>query len=459
MNSTPELHSKSGFLSTHNIQAPRYTSYPTVPYWDNEFSEAVWKQKLSAAFKQYKEEGISLYLHLPFCESLCTYCACNTRITVNHAVEEPYINSLLKEWDLYLTVFGEAPKLKELHLGGGTPTFFSPANLKKLLTSILSKSSIAKEHNFSFEGHPSNTTEEHLEVLSQLGFNRVSFGVQDFDEKVQDAINRYQTYQEVENAVLSARKHGYISVNVDLVYGLPHQTQNSVLDTVQKVIALKPERIAFYSYAHVPWLKPGQRKYSEKDLPGDAEKRSLYENGKVLLLNAGYIDVGMDHFALPGDALFEAYQSKKLHRNFMGYTEQHTRLLIGLGASSISDCLDAFAQNIKSVEAYQKAIEENSFPVFKGHVLTAEDLKIRLHILDLMCRYETTFPANAKPTVLEKEISERLQSFFNYAWLDQKNTTLKVTEEGRNYLRNICLAFDQRYWQKLPEKEIFSTTA
>ncbi|MBL7902781.1 MAG: oxygen-independent coproporphyrinogen III oxidase [Bacteroidia bacterium] len=442
-----------------DIPAPRYTSYPTVPYWENNLNEDLWKQKVRQASEQYGAEGISLYLHLPYCESLCTYCACNTRITVNHAVEEGYIQSLLKEWDLYLQQFTGKPIIKEIHLGGGTPTFFSPENLHFLLKRILSGATQHEHFDFSFEGHPSNTTHEHLRVLNTLGFKRVSFGVQDFDETVQEAIHRFQSFEEVKNAMDNARELGYRSVNVDLVYGLPFQTEATVKDTIEKVIALKPERIAFYSYAHVPWLKPGQRKYSEKDLPADAVKRSLYNLGKQLFAEAGYEDVGMDHFALPGDDLYEAAKKGNLHRNFMGYTAQHTHLLIALGASSISDTWDAFAQNIKSVEEYQKKVAEGKFPIMKGHALSEEDLLIRAHILDLMCRYQTGWRVEHRWEELYARIAHRLQAFVGKNWIEIRDNSIYIKDQGKPYLRNICLAFDERYWNKIPEKQVFSTTA
>ncbi|MGZ5192154.1 MAG: coproporphyrinogen-III oxidase family protein, partial [Flavisolibacter sp.] len=275
-------------VSKYNVQAPRYTSYPTVPYWDNNLDEQTWADHIQKSFIQHNKGGISLYIHLPFCESLCTYCACNTRITVNHAVELPYIETLLKEWQLYLNQFNAKPLIKEIHLGGGTPTFFSFENLQHLLSSIINTCEISKDADFSFEGHPSNTTKEHLQTLFNLGFKRVSFGVQDFDEKVQKTINRYQSFEEVKHVMETARAIGYTSINIDLVYGLPYQTSESVRSTIEQIITLKPERIAFYSYAHVPWLKPGQRKYTEKDLPLATEKRNLYEIGKELFIKANY---------------------------------------------------------------------------------------------------------------------------------------------------------------------------
>ena len=440
-------------VSKYNIQAPRYTSYPTVPYWDNNLSEKKWIEQIKQAFINYNKDGISLYIHLPFCESLCTYCACNTRITVNHKVEIPYIEALLKEWQLYLNQFEGKPLIKEIHLGGGTPTFFSAENLGHLLKSILDTVDVAQDYDFSFEGHPSNTTKSHLKILYDLGFKRVSFGIQDFDEKVQDTINRYQTFDEVKQVIDYAREIGYTSINFDLVYGLPYQTIASINDTITKIISLKPERIAFYSYAHVPWLKPGQRKYTEKDLPVDSYKRSLYVAGKDLFMAASYSDIGMDHFALPNDSLFDAFKKGTLHRNFMGYTTNATKLLVALGCSSISDTWDSFAQNIKTVEEYTKVINEGHFPIFKGHSLSDEDLIIRQHILDLMCKHQTNID------IFFKEVEDKFVEFVKDDLIEITSNKIIIKEFGKLFLRNICLAFDKRYWKKVPNGNVFSTTA
>ncbi|RYG02422.1 MAG: coproporphyrinogen dehydrogenase, partial [Chitinophagaceae bacterium] len=250
-------------LKKYNVAAPRYTSYPTVPLWDvDKFDTKQWLFSVKNCFDNSKNDGISLYIHLPFCESLCTYCGCNTRITKNHTVENPYINALLKEWQMYVNVLGEKPKIKELHLGGGTPTFFSAENLSKLIEGILENSEPTPDSEFSFEAHPDNTSEAHLQTLYNLGFRRLSLGIQDFDEKVQKMINRYQTPLQVELITKIARKIGYQSVNFDLIYGLPFQTLNGLEKTLNHVMRINPDRIAFYSYAHVPWLKPGQRRYT-----------------------------------------------------------------------------------------------------------------------------------------------------------------------------------------------------
>lgn len=439
-------------LKKYNVAAPRYTSYPTVPFWDvNTFSEAQWLTSVKNTFHDHKTEGISLYIHLPFCESLCTYCGCNTRITKNHTVEKPYISALLKEWNMYLKVLGDKPKIRELHLGGGTPTFFSADNLRELINGIIENCMLADDAEFSFEAHPDNTTKAHLITLHELGFKRLSFGIQDFDPKVQLMINRFQTPQQVEEITALARTIGYTSINFDLIYGLPFQTINGLTETLEQVIRINPDRIAFYSYAHVPWLKPGQRRYTEKDLPDSETKFELYNLGTRTLIDAGYENIGMDHFARKHDRLFAAAQKNNLHRNFMGYTHQHTQLLIGLGVSSISDSYTAFSQNVKSVEAYLECIEKGNFPLEKGHVLSLKDLKIRKHIRNIMCDGKSLFH-NGIP----KMAYHKLIPLIEDGLLSLQENELNVKPEGRPFLRNICMAFDERLWEKEPKSQMFS---
>jgi len=439
-------------LRKYNVAAPRYTSYPTVPYWDNDqFNAAQWKQRLITAYSLHKSEGISVYIHLPFCESLCTYCGCNTRITKNHGVETPYISALLKEWKMYCELLGEQPKIKEIHLGGGTPTFFSAENLKHLLTTIAGGNRFDEQATCSFEGHPDNTTAEHLQVLYELGFKRLSLGIQDFDPKVQFMINRYQTPQQVKAITDLARSIGYQSVNYDLIYGLPGQYKEGLKNTVEEVIALRPDRIAFYSYAHVPWIKAGQRHFTENDIPQGDEKFALYETGRQMLVDAGYEEIGMDHFALKTDSLYIASKEGKLHRNFMGYTDQHTPILLGLGVSSISDCGTAFAQNAKTVEEYKQVIASDELAVQKGHLLNLEDIQIRRHISNLMCRNQTDFGA-----VVDTPVLSRLQPMIDdgLVSINAGNVTIKAL--GKSYLRNVCMAFDARLWQRQPQTQLFS---
>ena len=444
-------------ITKYNIQTPRYTSYPTVPYWDNEVNVPKWKEHVHQAFIESNQQaGISIYIHLPYCESLCTYCACNTRITINHGVEAPYIAALKKEWGLYLDTLQEKPRIQEIHLGGGTPTFFSEGHLKDLIETILKSSEVCVSAEFSFEAHPDNTTTEHLKTLFDLGFKRVSFGIQDFDLKVQKAIHRMQSFEQVKKVVDEARSIGYNSINFDLIYGLPFQTLKSIEDTINQVNLLRPDRIAFYSYAHVPWIKPGQRSFTEKDLPLDTEKRALYELGKKKFLLSGYKEIGMDHFGFEDESLFRALQEGRLHRNFMGYTHNYTKLLIGLGVSSISDSWTAFSQNVKTVESYLELVNKNEFPVSKNHFLSEEDLFLRQQILNIMCTYQTSWKADQN--VLLSDSIERLKELEADKLVNISDYSIQVTESGKPFIRNICMCFDNRYWSKTTEKKIFSSS-
>lgn len=431
-------------IRKYDVPVPRYTSYPTVPFWDTDtFSEEGWLSAVKRCFAETNEtEGISLYIHLPFCESLCTYCACNTRITRNHTVERKYITALLAEWELYKKMFNGTPRIRELHLGGGTPTFFSPENLAMLLGELLKGTEVREDRTFSFEGHPNNTTREHLETLAGFGFDRVSFGVQDLDLKVQTAINRIQPLENLQRVVSWSRELGYQSISFDLVYGLPYQTGESVEKTVREVIALRPDRIAFYSYAHVPWIKPGQRGYEDADLPTDVVKRGLYETGRRLFREKGYIDIGMDHFSLPSDSLAVAHSAGILHRNFMGYTTNPTQLLIGLGTSSISDARYAYAQNLKKVEEYQEKVLAGSMAIFKGHLQTGEDLVVREAILDIACRGRVEVIRLMQ--FMNNEERERFKVMEQEGLIEQNAGFFHVTETGRAFVRNICSAIDKK---------------
>lgn len=442
----------------YNVPVPRYTSYPTMPYWDNQtFSEGLWKKSVRVSFEESnRASGISLYIHLPFCENLCTYCGCNTRITKNHAVEEPYIAAVLKEWRLYRDLFEDRPVIRELHLGGGTPTFFSAANLQKLIGGLLEGVSIHENAEFSFEAHPANTTVDHLQALYDLGFRRLSLGIQDFDPKVQFIINRRQTFDQVLTVTQQARRIGYTSVNYDLIYGLPLQSLEGLINTMNMVNGLKPDRIAFYSYAHVPWIKPGQRRFTEADLPDPELKSQLQEVGRSLLTGYGYREIGMDHFALPGDELLEAADQGALHRNFMGYTQQHTQLLIGLGVSSISDSWYGFAQNVKTVEEYLAITTAGEFPLMKGHLLTDEDLVLRRHILNIMCKGATCWNGQQEKETMLIEALPRLKEMETDGLVDLHPDGLKVTPLGKRFLRNICLCLDARLWAAQPKTQLFS---
>jgi len=445
-------------IKKFNVPVPRYTSYPTMPYWDNDsFDTEAWIAAVKRSFSESNDtKGISLYIHLPFCESLCTYCACNTRITKNHDVEIRYIQNLLKEWEMYRNIFGSLPQIRELHLGGGTPTFFSPANLKWLISYILEEVRIHKDAEFSFEGHPNNTTAEHLQTLYDLGFRRVSFGVQDLDEKVQRTIHRIQPFENLERVTNTSTDIGYHSISFDLIYGLPFQTSSTVADTIKKVLTLKPDRVSYYSYAHVPWIKPGQRGYEDADLPTDVVKRNLYETGRALLRSEGYEDVGMDHFALQHDSLFKAQTSGKLHRNFMGYTTNETDLLIGLGASAISDAKYAYAQNHKKVEDYAAALARNELTVFKGHIQTTQDLFLKKCILAIACQGIISHEALSK--INSEAVTSAVRALNELGIVQRDALDFRVTEFGRAFIRNICSVFDFRMTEVTNKKspDVFS---
>lgn len=445
-------------IQKYNVPGPRYTSYPTVPFWnEEEFSKEKWIHSFQETFSNTnQEEGISLYIHLPFCESLCTFCACHKHITKRHEMEDPYIQSVVKEWELYVDLMDETPIIKEIHLGGGTPTFFSPENLQTLLEGILSKSIKHPDHEFSFEGHPNNTSKEHLQTLFDLGFTRVSFGVQDYNEKVQKAIHRIQPFEQVKKVTELARSIGYTSISHDLVFGLPFQDKECMVDTIQKTKLLQPDRISFYSYAHVPWIKGvGQRGFNEKDLPKDEEKRELYETGKQLLAELNYVEIGMDHFALPTDTLYTSAKSHNLHRNFMGYTAQKTSLMIGLGMSAISDSWSAFAQNVKTVKEYQQMVSQGEIPVFRGHILSEEDLLVRKHILALMCQFQTQFSSDIDDLMINESLLRELE---DDGLINFTSNTVEVLEQGKPFVRNVCMAFDAYLNTNLQQKKRFSMT-
>ncbi|WP_339724357.1 oxygen-independent coproporphyrinogen III oxidase [Maribacter stanieri] len=448
-------------VQKYNVPGPRYTSYPTVPFWDiSTFSGKKWEETVKKSFHlSNSSTGISIYIHLPFCESMCTFCGCHKRITKRHDLELPYIKSVLKEWGLYRNLFDEKPIIKELHLGGGTPTFFTPENLKFLIEGILRIATKADDAEFSFEGHPNNTTKEHLQALYDVGFRRVSFGVQDYNETVQKAINRIQPFENVKNVTEWSREIGYDSISHDIIFGLPHQKLEHVINTIEKTKELKPDRIAFYSYAHVPWLAGnGQRGYNDADLPAGEEKRTQYEVGKELLLEYGYHEIGMDHFALESDCLFKAMENGTLHRNFMGYTSSNTHLMVGLGASSISDSWYGFAQNVKNVEEYQNLVTNDIIPLYRGHILTEEDQIIRRHILNLMCQFQTSWSVFKLHLPQLDSILNRLKELERDGIVVITEGNLRITEKGRPFVRNVCMAFDLPLQDKSPNTKLFSMT-
>jgi oxygen-independent coproporphyrinogen-3 oxidase len=446
-------------VAKYDVPGPRYTSYPTVPYWETTPSEEQWVERVRHALRDSAAQGAALYLHIPFCRALCTFCGCNTRITRSHSFVPPYTQALLSELDLYLKRL-EISRLEigELHFGGGTPTFLTPEELEALLQGLWARLTLRPEAVASIEVDPRVTTRAQLEILARHGFRRISLGVQDFDPRVQEIVNRVQSEQQVREVTEAARALGFDSVNFDLIYGLPLQTRASVESTMDAVCRLRPDRIALYGYAHVPWIKPGQRRFTELDLPQGEEKRALYELGRVRLEREGYREIGLDHFALETDSLWQALRSGALHRNFMGYTDAFTRPLIGLGVSAIGDAGDAFAQNEKDLQRYQERVLRGELPIHRGHLLDQEDQVLRRHILRLMTRLETHWQQPSDYTDYMHTALERLAEPASDGLILLEADGCRVTDTGRAFLRNICMAFDARLARRMPEKSLFSRT-
>ena len=443
---------KSDLLKKYDIPAPRYTSYPTVPYWKNNPTTEEWLKSLESNLENPKSE-ISLYVHIPFCETLCTFCGCNTSITKNHNVEERYVDALLSEVDLYQKNIPilKSKQVRDLHLGGGTPTFLSEKNLERLISGILSNFIQSPNSEFSLEIDPRRTRLSQLELLYKYGFRRISLGIQDFDPHVQRLINRIQPFEITQSITNGARNLGYTSVNFDLIYGLPNQTTKSIQNTMIQTLSLMPDRIAFYSYAHVPWIKPSQRLFTEVDLPGAEQKRELYELGRSILEDNGYIEIGMDHFALKHDKLTIAHKNKTLHRNFMGYSSHKTDIMLGFGTSAISETEDFFFQNIKLELKYRQSLEKKELPNLRGHKLTDSDKLRKKLIIELMTTWEVEVPIT-----LVEDLRNYLSTLEDDKLLIWDKNKLKVTEQGKPFLRIIGTAFDENFRESKKESSLFS---
>jgi oxygen-independent coproporphyrinogen-3 oxidase len=444
-------------LAKYDIPGPRYTSYPTVPYWTAAPTQEQWLTHVEQAVHRARGqgEGASLYLHVPFCRSLCHYCGCHTFITRDKSVSDPYVDGLLAEWGLYVKRLGRV-RLGEVHLGGGTPTFLSAEQLKRLLSGLFEQAEVPADAERSIEVDPRTSSKDQLEVLAGLGFKRISLGIQDFDPVVQAAVNRHQTLDEVRAVTEDARALGFTSVNYDLIYGLPRQTLASVQGTIETVKGLRPDRIAFYGYAHVPWMKSVQRKFEDADVPAGPQKRQLYEAGKAALEAAGYREIGLDHFALEGDGLWRAVREGKMHRNFMGYTERRTMPMFGLGVSSIGDTWTAFAQNAKTVPEWSQKVMAGELPIARGHLLDEEDRVLRGHILSVMTRFEADWSQDTVAYL--DEVPGKLQELASDGLVALGPRGVQVTEQGRPFVRNVCMALDARLARQAPDRPLFSRT-
>ncbi|HVK62007.1 MAG TPA: oxygen-independent coproporphyrinogen III oxidase [Bdellovibrionales bacterium] len=448
--------SSSELFKKYDIPAPRYTSYPTVPYWSDNPTTEQWMTSVKETFADPKASW-SLYIHIPYCETLCTFCGCNTTITKDHNREEPYVQLIHREWETYLKAVPEMAKrpLVQFHLGGGTPTFLSPANLRKLIEPIFKAVQKDAQHfEGSIEVDPRRTTREQLAVLKELGFTRVSMGVQDFNPEVQRLVNRKQPREMTEALVNDARELGYGSVNFDLIYGLPKQTEESIREMAEITCEMLPDRIALYSFAKVPWIKPAQRLFKDEDLPEGEDKRRLYEIARGILLEAGYREIGMDHFALPNDSLSKSEEEGHLHRNFMGYADRRTEALIGLGVSSISETPGCFHQNEKVLPIYERRVMAGEIPTLRGHLLSDEDRKRREQILAFMTRWQVELESDAQAM----DVRQFLSSLIADGLVQLNGRKMTLTEKGRPFLRNACMALDARLRAKAPDTKVFSSS-
>lgn len=423
-------------IQKYNRAGPRYTSYPPVPFWSNRPDETKWLAHLKSQYKE--KDGVDLYVHVPFCEKLCYYCGCSRIITKDHGVEDAYLKTVLKEWDMYRELLGYTPRINSLHFGGGTPTFLSPKNLRRLINHLTTE----RMANLigSIEIDPRTCTTEHLHVLAEAGISRVSLGIQDFDPVVQSTINRQQPVSMVQSLMIRLRELKFKSVNFDLIYGLPKQTLESIAATIGLVTEMRPDLVAFYGYAHLPERIRNQRLIKPTDLPDAELRKALYESGKKDLAGKGYDDIGMDHFALPGSYLHAAKINKSLHRNFMGYVDKKSSVMIGLGPTSISDSGISFSQNAKDLKDYQQKVEAGHLPIENGHTHSEDDLHVQRIILQLMCEGETII--NRKHIPDWESVKADLLGFQSDGILNLNDGKLVLSEMGKPFVRNVAMAFD-----------------
>ena len=444
-------------FAKYSRPAPRYTSYPTAV----EFKDLSMEDILP--FYQNDKKPLSLYFHIPFCKSACYFCGCNVIYTSKEDKKIKYIEYLQKELEILKKHLNTNREVIQLHFGGGTPTFFSPEQLKEVLDLIHSYfPNFASNSENSIEIDPRFLTREQLKVLVDGGINRISFGVQDFNYDTQKAVNRVQSYEMTKKAVDMAREFGINSINIDLIYGLPYQTFETFKKTLDEVKTLDPDRLAIFNYAHVPWMKKGMRKIDETTLPAPAEKLKILKYTIDFWENNGYKMVGMDHFAKPEDELFKALENGELHRNFQGYTTKGGADLIGIGVTSIGETDDAYIQNYKDLKNYEKAIDSGKLPTFRGIILNEEDKIRKKIIMEMMANFSFDIKRFEKETGInffEKfadEIKE-LEEFVNDGLVEITPEKIKVNKTGSMLIRNIVLPFDE-YFKKMQNQKAFSKT-
>jgi oxygen-independent coproporphyrinogen-3 oxidase len=449
------------FLAKYNTPGPRYTSYPTAPVWNDNFGVA----DLERAYDEADAEGtpLSLYMHLPYCESLCLFCACNVVITKDHSVVPPYLARLEKEIERVARHVSRKREVVQFHWGGGTPTYLTPAQMEQLFGYARERFTFAADAEIGIEVDPRVTSREHLETLRRLGFNRLSLGIQDFHPEVQQAIHRVQPYEATRDMIAHARALGFDSINVDLIYGLPYQDAERFRATVSQVLTLAPDRVAMFSYAHVPWLKKQQGSF-QTHLPEGMEKFRIFCAGLQTFLDADYLYIGMDHFARPGDELAIAQQSRTLHRNFQGYTTKAGADLYGMGVSAISAIGRAYGQNFRDVAGYGAAIERGGLATMRGYHLNEDDVLRRTVINRLLCHTLIRKAEIAQEFGIDfddyfsAELGH-LESFAADGLVTLDSAEIRVTWLGRIFIRNIAMVFDAYLEkQKLDSRPLFSKT-
>lgn len=449
-------------IRRYDVSGPRYTSYPTADRFVEAFSETEYTQALTLRKRGLatKKLPLSLYVHIPFCESLCYYCACNKIITKHHDRAAKYLRYLAREVDLHTSILGLGQPVSQLHLGGGTPTFLTDVELRELMAMLRRNFSFTPGGEYSIEVDPRTIDIKRLDTLAELGFNRLSFGVQDFDPAVQKAVHRVQPAEQVFALVKAARERHFDSINVDLIYGLPMQSPESFDRTLAQINELRPDRIALYAYAHLPERFKPQRRIDSLELPSASSKVSMLSHSMASLVKAGYVYVGMDHFALPNDALAVAKRQGRLHRNFQGYSTQPDCDLIGLGVSSIGRIGATYSQNAKTVEEYYDDLDQGHFPVVRGLALSRDDMIRRSVIMALMCQGQVAFESIGLAFLIEfktyfaTEI-EKLQKLEEQGLVILEASGIQVTEMGWFFVRAVAMVFD-RYLQTDRNRAKFS---
>jgi oxygen-independent coproporphyrinogen III oxidase len=444
----PDIEISEELIRRFDSLGPRYTSYPTADRFNTGFNAQSYIQHLKERAANPARPPLSVYIHVPFCASLCYYCACNKIITKDHGRSAKYLKYLEKELELVTSHFQGKQHAVQLHLGGGTPTFLSPDELRQMMALLRKHFDFSEDAELAIEIDPRTVGSETMATLASLGFNRTSLGVQDFDPAVQQAIHRIQPVKMVEDAVQASRHAGFQSVNFDLIYGLPKQTLASFNRTLDDVIRLSPDRIALYNYAHLPTRFKAQRRIAENDLPSAEERLQIFLLSLRRLLEAGYIYIGLDHFAKPDDELTRAMASKSLHRNFQGYTTRSECDLIGLGVSSISKVGRSYSQSLRTLDEYYASLDADILPVEKGFELSSDDVLRRQIIMEFMCSGPVEFETVKRdhgidfPEYFAREM-EMLQQYHDAGLIEIESTSIKVTRKGRMFVRATGMVFDK----------------